>query len=158
MDESGTVGEQIDWKTHLLSVWHRRSNKSSVAWRTIWNPTGQFSEWRTSRRIKRSAGENKAAAQVQLQMFLTFQKTDPALCLWYMETWENVVLIQLPCQICFMFKTVLYTWPHSEWVEIFCLELQCCSLVGQRMCAEVPAQQVWVWCRQHQERRCFCTE
>lgn len=40
------------------------------------------------------------------------------------------------------FKTALYTWPHSEWVEIFCLELQCCSLGRQRMCGEVPAQQV----------------
>lgn len=77
--------EQIDWKTHLLSVWHCRSNKSSLAWRTIWNPTGQFSEWRTSRRIRRRAGENKAAAEVQLQMFLIFtgNQTDAALCLWF---------------------------------------------------------------------------
>lgn len=46
--ESGRVGEQIDWKTHLLRDWHSTAHKSSLAWRTIWNQNRLSSKWRTT--------------------------------------------------------------------------------------------------------------
>ena len=51
-DESGIVGEQTDWKTHLLSVWHSNAHKSSLAWRTIWNQNRRPSKWRTLKGMK----------------------------------------------------------------------------------------------------------
>lgn len=35
------AGKPIDWKTHLLSVWHSTPYKSSLAWRTIWWENGR---------------------------------------------------------------------------------------------------------------------
>lgn len=148
MDESGMVEEQIDWKTHLLSVWHRRSNKSRLAWRTIWNPNGQLSEWRTSRRIKRRAGEIKQLHKFNYRCFsylirLILLCVSDSIHVDLGKHCANTVTMSN------MLSLRLFSTPGfiPNGLKYF-VEQQCCSLVRQRMCGEVPAQQVWVWCRQ----------